>query len=125
MKLIALTDTKVFNSKTGSSRMVKKGEYVGVLTKNNNDGTYLINDNELVDEENVAVMVQDNATIVDKPKNAPVPGSNTTQQAIKWKRIIGVALLGSGIYFFVKGKRGIGITMIVASLLMIKRNFNS
>lgn len=125
MKLIALKDTKVFNSKTGSSRMVKKGEYVGVLTKNNNDGTYLVNDSELVDEENVAVMVQDNAIIVDKPKNTPVPGSNTTQNAIKWKRIIGVALLGAGIYFFYKGKRGIGVTMIVASLFMIKKNFKS
>lgn len=127
MELIAIKNIEVFSPNSKQSRTVKKGGYVGVLKSNNNDGSYTLASGEFVDEEGVAVNVA-NQKVQLQPVNTPViPNKSTTEtstsKALKRRKIFSIAILIGGIAAFSAGKKGLGISLIVLSLIMIRHNF--
>lgn len=122
--LIALVDVegKTANNKTVS---FKKGQYVGDLTKNNNNVTLLVNNLFNVNAESVAIIVQPEAKIQDTSLPVKTPNEVKNDSNNKVKKIISIALIGGGIYAFMKGNRAIGISLFVFGLIMGKKIINN
>jgi hypothetical protein len=58
-------------------------------------------------------------------ENQPVQGavtSNSTNKNYKLRKLIAISLVAGGAFTIYKGRRSIGITMVVFGLVMFKRN---
>jgi len=126
MKLLAIRNTVDVYSQDGYVRKVNYGEIVGTLAKNNYDGTLLLDTNELVDIDAVAITQQgDQLSPKTFEENQPVQGaviSNSTDKNYKLRKLIAISLVAGGAFAIYKGRRSIGITMVVFGLIMFKRN---
>jgi hypothetical protein len=123
--VIALEKQQSIFTDGNAGNMYATGQRIGELTKNLNNGTLLINGNEIVKIEKVAILLNQNETIVDTKSNYVVPKPTTAMSSDKVKKIVALAVLGVGIYLLYKGKIALGIGVGIAGLVLTKKNFQN
>jgi hypothetical protein len=126
MKLIAIQNKVDVYSPNGMKRIVDFGLPVGEYQKNNFDGTITLKSGELVNIDSVAISNETEIEPTTFEENIPQTGNSIAVNQTKQKQIrrnIGFVLVALSTYFiFIKGRKSIGITMLVFGLIMLKRN---
>lgn len=122
-KIIALEVQLSIYKDGETAKKYAKGDIIGTLTENLNNGTLLVNDNEIVDENKVAIILGASDAVFNTSKDV-LPSVTAEQKNAKIKKIVSLAIIGGGAFLIYKNKKAIGLAVIVAGLLMVKSNFS-